>query len=283
MQSGSAHPASPPDAVDVHGRPDYLDSYVQGNLPTPATAELVVVTPGHDLLTTRPRTLRVYLPAPSPEMSRFARCFAYAYITPPPGAPCNKPDPAPFIRAAIGAVLPGLRFELIAAPDHGADMTLRFATPEDREAAMERQPFELDGASVKLVREGETSNVRRVRQETLAHVALHGYPRELRAVEEIRGRCSGFGQLLEVDPACYDAPDLSPVRVVVRMERAREIPRQVRIMWLRDGVFRHVVPVQILRVWNWSEVVDANGEYVPMYGPAGVWNWSEAVDAYGCV
>ncbi|KAF8681800.1 hypothetical protein HU200_045238 [Digitaria exilis] len=264
MQSGSA--ASPPDAVDVHGRPDYLDSYVQGNLPTPTTAELVVVTPDHDLLTTRPRSLRVYLPAPSPEMSRFARCFAYAYITPPPGAPCSKPDPAPFIRTAIGAVLPALRFELIASPD----LTVRFAAPEDREAAMERQPFELDGASLELVREGGTSNVRRVRQETLAHVALHGYPRELRAVEEIRGRCLGFGQLLEVDPACFDAPDLSPVRVVVRMEQAREVPRQVRIMWLRGGVFRHVVPVQILRVWDWSEAVDANGEYVPMYGPAGV-------------
>ena len=134
---------------------------------------------------------------------------------------------------------------------------------------MARQPFVLDGASVRLVREGETSDVQRVALDTLAHVELRGYPREQRGVEDIRRNCCGFGHLLEVDPACFAAPDLAPVRAVVRTEDAREIPRQVRIRW-RGGAFRHVVPVQILRVWEWSQSTDANGEYVPIYGPAGV-------------
>jgi hypothetical protein len=265
--AGSAQPVSPQSAaVDVPGRPDFVDSCVQFNLPIPATA-VRWVTPERERRTTRPDTAVVYLPAPSPEMAYFGRCFAHAYIT-PSDAPW-KANPAPFIRAAIAVALPSLRYELMP-PGYGADKMVRFRTPEDREAAMARQPFPLDGASVKLVREGETSNVRRVRIDTLslAHLELRGYPKELRSVEEIRNRCTSFGHLLEVDPACFTAPDLSPVRVVIRTESAREIPCEVRIRW--GGAFRHVVPVQILRVWNASESSDANGMYVPIYGPDAV-------------
>ena len=146
-----------------------------------------------------------------------------------------------------------------------------FRSPEDREAAMARQPFALGGASVRLVREGETSDVRRVATDTLAHVALLGYPREQRSLEDIRGNCGGIGHLLEVDPACFAAPDLSPVRAVLAIERehVRKIPRQVRIRY-SDFTSRHVVPVRILRVWDRSLSTDANGEYVPIYGPAAV-------------
>ncbi|CAL4918368.1 unnamed protein product [Urochloa decumbens] len=259
--AGGAQPsASLPDAVDIPGRPDFLDSFVQGNHTVPATA-VRWVTPERERRTTRPESAVVYLPSPSPEMEYFGRCFAYAYIT-PSDAPC-KANPAPAIRTA----LPALRYELLPGC-HGADRTVRFGTPEDREAAMARQPFALDGGgvSVKLVREGETSNVRRIRLDTLVHVELRGYPRELRSVEEIRTRCSGFGQLLEVDPACFAAPDLSPVRVVIYTEHARQVPREVRIRWAA-GLFRHVVPVTVLRVWDWSESLDADGKYVPIYGP----------------
>ncbi|PAN45711.1 hypothetical protein PAHAL_9G136300 [Panicum hallii] len=257
--SGSAHPTSlPEEEVDVPGRPDFVDRQP----PHPGDR----VTPERERRTSRPETAVVYLPAPRPEMLYFARCFAYAYIT-PEGAPC-KASPAPFIRAAIGAALPGLRFEL-TPPAYGADRTVRFATPEDREAAMERQPFALDGASVRLDRGGETSNVRRVSLDILAHVALLGYPREQRSEEDIRSNGCGFGHLLEVDPACYAAPDLSPVRAVLAMERehVRNTPRQVRIRY-SDFRSRHVVPVRILRVWDWSESTDANGEYVPVYPAA---------------
>ncbi|CAL4935222.1 unnamed protein product [Urochloa decumbens] len=257
------------DAVDVPGRPEFVNSFVQGNIPVPATATRWV-TPERERRTTRPETVFVHLPSPAPEMRYFGRCFAYAYIT-PADAPC-KANPAPAIRAAIGAALPALRYELQLG-GHGADRTLRFRTPEDREAAMARQPFPLVGAgagagSVKLVREGETSNVRRITVLTLVHVELRGYPRELRSVEEIRSRCTSFGHLVEVDPACFAAPDLSPVRAVVRTEHARRIPREVRIRW--GAAFRHVVPVHILRVWDWAESADANGKYVPIYGPDAV-------------
>ncbi|RLN17766.1 hypothetical protein C2845_PM02G02700 [Panicum miliaceum] len=235
---------------------------MQDNRPIPTTVELVVAP---EPRTTRRETAVVYMPEAPLEMKYFARCFAHAYIT-PAGAPC-KADPAPFIRAAVGAVLPSLRYELLP-PGHGADRMVLFRSPEDREAAMERQPFALDGASARLVREGETSDLQRVNLDTLAHVALRGYPREQRSVEDICSNCCSFGHLLEVDPACFTAPNLSPVRAVVRTEHAREIPRQVRIRW-PGGAFRHVVPVQILRVWDRSESTDAaNGEYVPIYGPA---------------
>jgi hypothetical protein len=70
-------------------------------------------------------------------MQYFGRCFAYAYIT-PAGAAC-KADPAPFIRRAIHAVVPRARFELLG-PNHGADTTLRFCSPDDREAAWRSSP-----------------------------------------------------------------------------------------------------------------------------------------------
>uniref|UniRef100_A0A0D9V8T9 Uncharacterized protein n=1 Tax=Leersia perrieri TaxID=77586 RepID=A0A0D9V8T9_9ORYZ len=41
-------------------------------------------------------------------------------------------------------------------------------------------------------------------------------------------------------------------------------PREVRIRYLSSG-FWNVVPVQILRVWDKSLSMDANGVYVPMY------------------
>jgi hypothetical protein len=227
--SGSAHPSSLPEAGahDVPGCPDFVNVFQSLDRPIPATA-VRAVTPERERRTARPACVRVYLPEPPPEMQNFARCFAYAYIT-PAGAAC-KADPAPTIRRAIHAAAPRERFELQAPGGHGSDMTVRFCSPEDREAAMEKQPFALDGGvSVRLVREGETSNVRRIQFDCLAHVALLRYPKEQRNEEDIRSNCGGFGHLLEVDPACYDAPDLSPVRVVLSMEHPREIPREVRI------------------------------------------------------
>uniref|UniRef100_A0A0D9V8U1 Uncharacterized protein n=1 Tax=Leersia perrieri TaxID=77586 RepID=A0A0D9V8U1_9ORYZ len=134
---------------------------------------------------------------------------------------------------------------------------------------MEKQPFALPGggsSSVRLVREGETPNVRRIRIDCLAHVVLLDYPVDQRNEEDIRSNCGRFGHLLEVDPACYAAPDMSPVRVVVQLQHPSEIPLEVRIRYGFE--FRHVVPVQILRVWDRFLSVDGNGQYVPMYNPA---------------
>ena len=58
---------------------------------------------------------------------------------------------------------------------------------------MQRQPFVLDGATVMLVRAGETPNFRAMITDYLVHVALHRYPVELRKEKTIQGNCCGFG------------------------------------------------------------------------------------------
>uniref|UniRef100_A0A0D9YIH0 Uncharacterized protein n=1 Tax=Oryza glumipatula TaxID=40148 RepID=A0A0D9YIH0_9ORYZ len=274
LRLGGARPTSQPDPEadnNISGRPDFVDSFVQDMRPVPATAAVAIIPETERGRTrtraTSPDHCTVYMPEAPPEMKYFARCFAYAYITAPAagadGAAARADDDraAATIRDAIHAVLPGLQFP---------------AQPRRRQ----KQPFALvgdaaasaaagGGASVKLVREGETSNCFRVRLDSVAHVALRHYPKDQRNHGDIERRCASFGHLLEVDPACYAAPDLSTVRVVVKNGSPREIPREIRIRYASDFRFWHVVPVQILKVWDKSLSFDANGEYVPIYTPAG--------------
>ncbi|XBH74120.1 hypothetical protein VPH35_101131 [Triticum aestivum] len=164
----------------------------------------------------------------------------------PEAAPCRA-DPGPFIRRAFRTLALDLpqNFELLPDTCHG-DMAVRFRTPDHREAAMRRQPFLLDGVTVRLVREGETPNVRRV---------THDY---LQRTEEMIGdNCSGFGFVREIDPACFAAPDLSTVRVVLQNEHPREVPHELRILY--DDGFTSVVPVEIVGVWHRSHSCDVNG------------------------
>uniref|UniRef100_M8BRB1 Uncharacterized protein n=1 Tax=Aegilops tauschii TaxID=37682 RepID=M8BRB1_AEGTA len=161
----------------------------------------------------------------SPGEVLYAKRFAYAYITP---APCRE-DPVPFIRRVFRALAPDLpqTFEVFPSCGYG-DATLRFGTPAEREAAMRRQPFEVDGVTVKLLR--DTESVPNVpvpeMDDCMAHVALHDYPVEQRTAEDIEDNCRRFGFLREVDPACFTAPDLSTVRVVLELGHPREIPRE---------------------------------------------------------
>ncbi|KAF7075851.1 LOW QUALITY PROTEIN: hypothetical protein CFC21_080589 [Triticum aestivum] len=188
--------------------------------------------------TERPDSIKVYMNSTrkrDPEAVYHARRFAYAYIT-PPDLPQN--------------------FELLPDTCHG-DMAVRFRTPDHREAAMRRQPFLLDGVTVRLVREGETPNVRRVTHDYLVHAALRDYPVEQRTEEMIGDNCSGFGFVREIDPACFAAPDLSTVRVVLQNEHPREVPHELRILY--DDGFTSVVPVEIVGVWHRSHSCDVNG------------------------
>uniref|UniRef100_A0A453MAX9 DUF4283 domain-containing protein n=1 Tax=Aegilops tauschii subsp. strangulata TaxID=200361 RepID=A0A453MAX9_AEGTS len=137
-----------------------------------------------------------------PEAVYHARRFAYAYIT-PPEAPCRA-DPGPFIRRAFRTLALDLpqNFELLPDTCHG-DMAVRFRTPDHREAAMRRQPFLLDGVTVRLVREGETPNVRRVTHDYLVHAALRDYvPRRAAHGGDDRG------QLQRVRVRARDRPGL---------------------------------------------------------------------------
>uniref|UniRef100_A0ACD5WD94 Uncharacterized protein n=1 Tax=Avena sativa TaxID=4498 RepID=A0ACD5WD94_AVESA len=245
-------------------RPAFYDSFKAYGVPAAATAVRLVTPPSSERRTSRPDSISVYMPAPDPEMVYFAKRFAYAYIS-PATAPCRA-DPAAFIRLVFRTLqAPDLpqTFELLP-PGHGADATVRFRTPDDREAAMRRQPFELDGATVTLVREGETSNVRRVSYDYMAHVALRDYPVEQRTEEHIRGNCSRFGFLCEVHPACFSAPDLATVHVVLQLQHPREIPHQVRIGYF-DGS-KSVIPVEVVAVWDRAHSYDAGGhQYVRLF------------------
>uniref|UniRef100_A0A0D9V8U5 DUF4283 domain-containing protein n=1 Tax=Leersia perrieri TaxID=77586 RepID=A0A0D9V8U5_9ORYZ len=277
--SATAKMFPPEPEPDIPGRRDFIGRFVQDRRPVPPSAvpAFLMARERHATATTQPNDdyISVYMPESSPESKYRARCFAYAYIVTAASAPKPANDPTPIIRDAIHAVLPGLEF-ILSPPSHGADRADRFASPDDREAAMEKQPFALtlpgDGAAasvVKLVREGETSNCFQSPLNWLAHVALHFYPKEQRSEEEIQLNCMTFGYVLEVDPACYvddvdDAtPDMTTVRVVLNMYHPREILREVRIRYPSDYRFWNVVPVQIIRVWDKSLSLDAHGDVRP--------------------
>jgi hypothetical protein len=249
---------SPPDMM-------YLKTLGVRAPSTAVAVQVRVLTPPfdrHSSSHSRPTSISVYMPPPPPEGVYFAKRFAYVYIT-PATAPCRA-DPGAFIRLVFRTLALDLpqTFELLPA-GHGADATMRFRTPDDREAAMRRQPFELDGATVMLVREGETSNVKRVSYDYIAHVALRDYPVEQRTEEHIATNCNQFGFLREVDPACFAAPDLATVHVVLQLEHPREIPHQVRIGYFNGS--KNVVPVEVVAVWDRAHSYDADGQYVRLF------------------
>ncbi|CAM0906950.1 unnamed protein product [Alopecurus aequalis] len=213
----------------------------------------------------RQATMKVYLNfTPNPEGEYFAARHAFAYIT-PPEAPCRA-KPGPFIRLVFRTLALDLpqTFELFP-PEHGADATVRFRTPDDREAAMARQPFLLDGATVKLLREGETPDIRRVTHDYMVYAVLRNYPVELLSMKEVEGNCCRFGYVRETSLAMIrrSSPDVATVRVVLQLEHPREIPHELRIDYVDRSV--SVVCVEILRVWHRSHSYDANGEYVRIF------------------
>jgi hypothetical protein len=201
--------------------------------------------------------------SPNPVLEYQARRMAYAYIT-PADAPCRA-EPCPFIRLVFRTLALDLpqTFELRQVSSHGADVTMRFRTPDDREAAMRRQPFVLDGATVKLLRDGETPDVRRVSNSYIVHAALRHYPVEQRTRKKIEGNCNQLGHVREIDPACFAAPDLATVRVVLQLEDPGDIAHELRIEY-RDGSIS-VVPVEIVRIWHRSHSYGADGQYVRIF------------------
>jgi hypothetical protein len=127
---------------------------------------------------------------------------------------------------------------------------MRFRTPDAREAAMRRQPFVLDGATVKLLRDGETPDIRRASNGYIVHAALRQYPVEQRTRKKIEGNCNQLGHVREIDPACFAAPHLATVRVVLQLEDPGDIAHELRIEY-RDGSIS-VVPVEIVGVRHYS-------------------------------
>ncbi|CAM0877200.1 unnamed protein product [Alopecurus aequalis] len=209
-----------------------------------------------------PDSIKVYRDSsPSDWGVLLQRRLAFGCIT-PETAP-SRGEPGPFVRLVFRTLALDLpqTFKLMPAALGCGDIAVIFHTPHDRDAAMRRQPFVLDGATLKLVPFQPILN--RSENRIMVHVALRDYPIEERTEEDIVDNCCRFGFVCEIDPACYGEPDLSTVRVVLQAQDLREISHQLWINY-RDS-FISVVHVEIVSVWDRSHSYDDEGEYVPLF------------------
>jgi hypothetical protein len=244
-------------------RPAYVKSFKRSGIFAAATAVRVVTPPSERRVPT-PESATVYArsSSPDPDLEHDAQRTAYAYIT--PDTSLCRAEPGPFVRLVFRTLALDLpqTFELLR-PRFGADAAVRFRTHDEREAAMRRQPFQLDAATVELVPFRliplDAGN------DYMVHVALRDYPVEQRTVAEIEDNCCRFGFVREVNPACFTAPDRSTVCVVLQLQHPREIPRELHIVYYNG--FTSVVPVEIVSVWDCSKSFDARGRYLPLLQP----------------
>lgn len=258
--------AAPPLQIPaVKDRPAFVNRPCYDCLP-PATA--VFLSP--ERLKGRRALTKAYIksyltPAESLKADYHGRRYAYAYITPADSP--RRAEPGAFIRLVFRTLALDLpqTFEL-RPPQHGADATVRFRTPEHREAALARQPFQLDGATVKLLREGETPNARCATLDHMVHAVLHEYPVELLSREEVEDNCNQFGYVREIGlSSSSSSPDLATVRVILQLEHPREIPHELRIDYADRST--SVVHVKIVRVWHREHSYDAHGQYLRLFQP----------------
>lgn len=278
MLPGSSRLPAGASALEApEGRPAFISVHKRIDHPVPASAVRRWAPDPPVARSGRPECgPTVYLQM-TPEMSRVARCTGYAFITPDP-AGREVADLKALVRSAIHAAAPDLQFDVVATSPIVADMCLRFASPEDRVAAIARQPFELDGYSVQVVPEGQQRNCYPSQLDYLVHIDLHNYPREERAEKDINLNMASIGLVVEIDPACFAAPDLSPLRLVVQVKHPRDVPRELRIRYVGfygsgaacpREVARSIIPIEIVKVWDQSLSNDGNGgRYVSPFKPS---------------
>lgn len=148
-----------------------------------------------------PRRGRVYLPpAPPLQLSRYGFVFL---------RPESADRPNYLIREAISRHAPNLHFEMLPSPR--GRMLLRFGTAADRDSALDLQPFPLDGVSVELMANEDTSSPARFfrRPEVLALTAVSNFPVELWTERFIKMAFCPYGHVVEVDPTCLRGYDYS--------------------------------------------------------------------------
>jgi hypothetical protein len=255
-------------ALEIHSdadRPELVNSFAGLGVAPAATAEHLVFRRSLRRRRGRPERERVTMRMNMPEDAIYEQRFAYAHIT-PATAPCRA-EPGAFVRLVFRTLALDLpqTFQLFPTDGDG-DVALRFRTPAEREAAMCRQPFELDGATVRLSRDEDEIEVPDVpdhRHRYMVHAALHEYPIEQRTAKDIEKHCRRFGILREIDPACFARPDLATVRVILQLQHPRETPHEIVIEYF-DGTTSRI-PVTICRVWDCSESYDATGRYVRLF------------------
>ncbi|CAM0877179.1 unnamed protein product [Alopecurus aequalis] len=268
VRIGTAVPALLPEgatALEIPAdtdRPQLVNSFAGLGAVPAATAEHLVFRRSLRCRTGRPERGHVTMRLNWPEDAIYEQRFAYAHITP------ATAEPGAFIRRVFRTLALDLpqTFEVLPTDGDG-DVAVRFRTPAEREAAMRRQPFELDGVTVRLSRDEDEVAVLPDapdgRHRYMAHVSLHEYPIEQRTPDDIERHCRRFGFVREVDLACFAAPDFATVLVVLQLEHPREIPHEIVIEYY-DGTTSRVL-LQIVTVWDRSMSYDASGRYVRLF------------------
>uniref|UniRef100_A0ACD6A6K1 Uncharacterized protein n=1 Tax=Avena sativa TaxID=4498 RepID=A0ACD6A6K1_AVESA len=268
MLGAHAHPTAA-EATSDSDRPAFHYVYKHADVPAAATAVRALPAPPASSAAYSAAAAAGDRPPVISAQALYPMCFAYALLTPP------SRDPGADILGAILAAAPDLWATFTVLPSAHGTAGLRFTSPADRESAMRLQPFAHAGAVVTLVRGWETAVLDdylvhgmpdclvRSPDDLLVHAALRRYPAEQRTEREIGANCRGFGWVLEVDRACFAAPDLAAVHVVLCVGHPREIPRELRIVFA-DGSTSGV-PVDVLAVFDWATAFRAHGRYVRFF------------------
>ncbi|KAM0827544.1 hypothetical protein ACQ4PT_068131 [Festuca glaucescens] len=185
-----------------------------------------------------------------------ARRMAVVFIDALP--PFTSPSSA--FAEAIFTELPGLHVTGVGSSI--GDLYARFLSEDDRELAMLHQPFHLDGATFRLVREEEADRIP-CDMPWVALVLARRVPVEHLSNLGVAASFSSFGETLEVDAASLTGTDCAAVRAVVRLKRERFVPNEVLLS--RKPWGSRLITIRKIRVWRLQDSYDSDGEYVPFF------------------
>jgi hypothetical protein len=169
-------------------------------------------------------------------------------------------SPSSAFAEAIFTEIPGLHVTSVGSSI--GDLYVRFLSEEDRELAMLHQPFHLDGATFRLVREEEADRIP-CDMPWVALVLARRVPVEHLSNLSVAASFSSFGETLEVDAASIFGTDCAAVRAVVRLKRERFVPNEVLLS--RKPWDSRLISIRKIRVWRLQDSYDSDGEYVPFF------------------
>jgi hypothetical protein len=127
-------------------------------------------------------------------------------------------------------------------------MMVLFPSPEAREEAMRRFPVEFDGHSIRLEKPELGFNRFTWRSACFAQLSATGFPIEHWDEGGIRTAFRSIGSVCCIDPLCFNELDYSAVRLVIRLEHARDVPYALLVRDF-DGSSATEVRIRVVRVW----------------------------------
>jgi hypothetical protein len=143
-------------------------------------------------------------------------------------------------------------------------MYAKFLSEEDRGLAVLHQPFHLDGATIRLVREEEADRVP-CDMQWVTLVLVRRVPVEHLSQLNVSVALSSFGTVLKVDGACLCGTDYATVRVVVLLEDAQHVQREVLLTMMSWG--SRLITICKVRVWRAVDSYNTDSEYVHFFSP----------------